>query len=325
MAAVKDEVPAELYLNVPGIRYMTELVLSPGMPSDMVRKNALKFASELASWTDGAVEDMQPAKESERFIYCGVRYSFPEINEYTLKTYIALWYAPECDLSRHVSDIITAFRDILPYCLPEKYGVSSPTEFEYEKSGGFDAFASFIESVGLSAVWYPKLPVINVTLLDSETDPQDAEGRVSHICIELPDSVYGYPEWSEACRRLLKRLALAGFDPESGKGGAFFGQIIRRAMKTASWWWQGIPEETGEAFVIGKPYLTEIGETKDGEMLSPCHIYCEFPGGPVFNPSLVSRSRKRLFSSGRGYLSPSDFKRAGTIPFACFSRRIENE
>jgi hypothetical protein len=322
VAVGPDEVPPEVCLNAPGIAYMTEFVLGPGAPGDMIRSKARKYVGEQASWLDGVVEDLQPEPGCPRFVFRCDRYAFPPVNEFTEKMYISLWYPASAGLYSNAAGIVSAFGDCIPFCLPERYGFSVPPETGWAEAGGREAFEAFLAAADRPVVWFPSLPAVRVTARDAAVPGTGPGGHVSYLSVELPEGLFRYPEWNAACRRLLRRLALVGADPATGAGGAFFGQFVRRREGVSSWWWRGIPDELGEACVLGGPYARCASQA--GTAISPGHYYYEEPEGPGLPPELISKPVRRLFRRRGAYSCPDDFTLARTVPeelFAAADRR----
>lgn len=308
-----EEIPAEVLLSVPGVRFVTELHLTPDPPTDLVRGHLMKFALRLAKEQDGAVENLQPlpAAGEKRLTSAVPGFAFPAVNGYTEMLTLSVWFPPDRGFDTLADAVYAVFERYFPPALPVQYGSTVDAELDFEANGGKAFFLDFLRREP-APVWIGHAPVTHVYVADAARRSSAVPGfRAGCLTVELPDKIYDFPEWGFALRRLLRELARVT--------GAFFGQIARRESGVVSWWWRGIPLELGVACVIGEPYFGRIPdcgakgrvtETPDGGR----QAYFEEPEGPFVPAKLLSARKKRLFRRRSAPRTFEDFTLADELP-----------
>lgn len=312
-----DDIPADVLLTVPGIAYVTEFCMYPYSPDEdeSARGFALKFAKKQMATLGGVIEELLPGGERNVYRENAGTFLYPALNEYTAKMSLSVWYAPTMGFDSIAAGVVDVFEKYMPYALPSAYGREETPENVCGGDGrDFDKekFVDFLINEP-KPVWYARSPIIGVHVRDAVRRDAARKGfRASCLTVEFPEKIYRFPEWGYALRRLLRELAVVC--------GGFFGQIVSQNGGVASWWWQGIPDELGNACIIGEPYYslipdcagekaTQIG---DAEMKI---AYFEEPDGPFITSELLSVRRKKLFGKKNIYISPDDFTIAEKLPF----------
>ena len=309
------EIPADVLLSVPGIRYVTELQLLPNPPTDLVRGSVMKFASRLAEELGGVVEIAEPdiAAGEKRLVQKADGYIFPPINQYTQMLRLSVWYAPDKGFDTLADGVLDVMEKYFPVALPVSYGSSADEETVYETSGGRAGFVDFL-SREAAPVWFPHEPAAHVFVADAARRTVRTEGfRSGCLTVELPDKIYDIPEWKFALQRFLRELCASV--------GAFFGQIVRGESGVVSWWWRGIPIDLGVACVIGAPYFDMIPDCAAKGALTALpdgstQAYFEEPEGPQIASELLSVKKKRFFERRSTMRLPDDFTLAAVNPVA---------
>ena len=316
-----EEVPAEIWLSVPGITRLTVITAVP-RPDRTVSARLFEYALKVAGITGGAAEEIGGRTES-----IGKPVSFPLPGPYSEKLFLGVWFPPRKDFD--YNGLIKLIGECVPHILPVRYGPDENTEFTFEGNGGTGGLAAFLSEGGFP-VCYGRFPATNLFVC-----PAGGAGQTGHIGAVLAAGVWKNDEWRYALKRLLRRLAVFT--------DAFFGQIVIGERRVAGGCWKGIPVMLGEACVIGGPYarlIPDCAAVLDGEAEAKGRIcgdtpsgfadedegkneacgsvFFEEPLGPHIDSAYLSETRKNIFGKevgvGRGYPLESDFTSARVIP-----------
>jgi hypothetical protein len=158
---VEDEdIPDEVLVKLPGIRYLTEVNLepisAPGFAHDTLRR-LVKRASKAAY---AAVEDPQKGTvETARGVG---RITRRRSDERGQVLNLAWWFNDGPVLQADgLLQLVNTMERLLPEALPRRYGAYEPPQYKYEEQGK-ERFCEFLAEERLATVWYPHYPFLHV-------------------------------------------------------------------------------------------------------------------------------------------------------------------
>jgi len=268
-----------------GIKYVTDITLEPIHAPETARALLDKVAKNIAKNSVGVVENLQDDTFS---LPTGIKKFIPikRENKQRFSIFEMSWWFNDSpavteDLLEHVVDY---FESKLPEALPRRYGLYEPPQFKYEENGK-QHFLQFLKEhiFDLGIVWYPTKPVMYVStgfIKEWGFIKHGAKNKfkTNNFSISFDSSLLSQPGWKEHLANVFEDMSkiLQPFYGEvrtlhnfiSGKG-TYFSDMQTESHPVQGPWWTGIPQELGQAIVLGKPYLDlwqqikEKGEVKN--------------------------------------------------------------
>ncbi len=177
------------------------------------------------------------------------------------------WWMLESPLETRAGrqQLIELMERWLPNCLPESYGVSEPPAHNYDHCGR-EHFLQFLDENLEFSVWYPRRPIVGVSLqLSSPPGPkmigvQFLGFRMNHLSIRFEKSILDDASWTRRLFQFWQAVSKA-IHPVYGdvrnlgphrRQGQTVGCLA--GSKAVGWWWSGIPRSLGKAVVLGLNY-----------------------------------------------------------------------
>lgn len=170
----------------------------------------------------------------------------------------------------------------IPEALPRRYGLYEPPKEIFTTLDSFNNF--LLENINDSIVWYPTKPVDYVHLsIPKPIGPTRIGYRFGHFSISIDAAVLSMVGWETEIIRLFKNI--------SEIIAPFYGDIfiLNNYIRTrtvsysddktekhpiTSWWWNGIPRESGLALVLGKPILEYLKMNREYDSLgNGCKLF----------------------------------------------------
>lgn len=266
-AAVEDEdVPEAVAAMLPGIRWLTEMSLSPIGAPDPGRAFLRRAATAIAKESHGVVEDKQT---DEMRLPSGVkRFSSPERTEKVALLTLSWWVNDDrLRDSASLGKIIDLLKSHLPEAVARRYGEYEPPKFKLAEQGEehFRRFVSSTPTIGFGGVFYTTRPVTSFHLSNDETPGPSRLGyRANRLEIEAEASALAQAGWAAQLMSTWRAISLhlrpffadvrvlRGFD--MARGRIWVGSDAEE-HPVRSWWWTGIPRTAPLAAVIGVPYV----------------------------------------------------------------------
>lgn len=259
-----EDIPEQVANCLPGISFLTEIILEPISAPESARKEALRTASRIAKLSHGIVLDRQ---KDELTTPRGVkRYIVEPRPERFGVLKLGWWFLDDVMMSK---EGVAGFFDVLsthmPEALPRRYGLYEPPKHLLEEEG-LDHLATFLaENIGNAPVLYPHRPFVGLSVAcTSERQHPRLGFRCNRISIDCEASVVTQPGWQEGLRRFWLAVCeyLRPFYSETRtldgfiRMGATYGSDMQTDIHPIrSWFWRGIPRELGHATAISAPYI----------------------------------------------------------------------
>jgi hypothetical protein len=174
------------------------------------------------------------------------------------------------------------FEHKLPEALPRRYGEYEPPRFRYRETGKQHLLQFLTEHAFDFVVWYPSKPVMSVSTSFTEECGFRRHGgkdrfKTNTFQISFDSSALSQPGWREHLVTVFKDISryLQPFYGEartlhnfiSGKA-TYYSDMETEKHPVQGPWWTGIPQELGQAVVVGEPYLALWPQMREkGEVL----------------------------------------------------------
>lgn len=259
-----EDVPEEVSACLPGIAYLTEIVLEPISGPESAKKEMLRVAGRIAKSSHGVVLDKQTG---ELTTPRGVkRYRPVPRPERFGVLHLGWWFLDDVlQSSEGVVGLLDVFSTYMPEALPRRYGLFEPPKHLLEEDG-HEHLAKFLaDNIDSSPVLYPHRPFVGLSVAcTSEREHPRLGFRCNYLSVECEASVVDQPGWQEGLRRFWLATGdyLRPFYSEARtlhgfiRMGASYGSDMETDIHPIrSWFWRGIPLELGHAAAIGEPYI----------------------------------------------------------------------
>lgn len=242
---IPEDIPSQVLLTLSGIRFLTIFTFSKTCVEDPEFKNIEQALRRRARQAQGILEYPNSgalylsASEKRSMIY-PIDKGEPNIS--------MVWYMdPKTSLSGMYDLILDVFEQELPHAMPRRYGLIEPPQYKFEETGRAH-FVDFLTNEA-GVVWHGKHPIKYVFVSNASGMPASTNGfRCNRLEILVPSSVYAKENWRIVLHRLFREIAK--------KVRPFYAEIILGSQQdTRSWWWRGLPRNTGDALIIGTPYI----------------------------------------------------------------------
>jgi hypothetical protein len=294
-SVLDEDIPTEIYSQLKGIFYLTELSLEPISASDVAQKLLRRASRILANATRGLIEDRQTGEiilsasaKARRQIKPVVNVVTPapkknwlsRVLEHLAPTNSIPQTAPnridlvelswwfDHSLFKDRDYVVALFKTIqrhLPEAMPRRYGLYEPPQFKYSETG-LDHFIDFLRTDSYVVV-YPTHPVLSLDIhLDTGfvSRGNTRRFRTGHIALSIDASLLDDPVWANHLPKAWEALSHA-ISPFYGEARILRNYISGRATysldgKSESHpvtgsWWRGVPVAPAMAAVIGQPYI----------------------------------------------------------------------
>lgn len=259
-----EDVPEQVATSLPGIRYLTELVLEPLHAPESAKKEILAAARLIAKSSHGVVLDRQT---DELTTPKGVKRFVPEVRSERFALLELDWWfqGDRIFTAEAMGRLLNIFATALPEALPKRYGSYEPPQHKLAEMG-MDHLSNFLlENLDESLVLYPHRPFMGLTFSCTKEAQHPRLGfRCHRISLECEASAISQPGWQEGLRRLWLQVCrelkpfysevrtLNGYE----RIGATYGSDMKTEVHPIySWFWRGIPRKLGHAIAVGNPYL----------------------------------------------------------------------
>jgi hypothetical protein len=277
-----EDIPEGVRAEVPGVEHMTELNLEPIGAPRAAYAWLRRVAKAIASSGHGAIVDVQTDAITTP---AGVHRLAAQRSSAALDALELSWFSADESLRSRawLEEFVQALEHELPQALPVRYGPYEPPPYRFRETGREHLIDFLVDeylnpSNGGLAVWYPKRPVLTVTLC-LDCGPSRHGWRAHRLTVDVEAAVLEQPGWPTALQRLWRRIAhssraffadvrtLRNYRP----GGATFDELMAADRHpVCGWFWAGIPRDGGHAVALGQPYLTlwpqfeKLGERDGG-------------------------------------------------------------
>ena len=259
-----EDIPAQVADCLPGISFLTDVVLEPINAPVSARKEALRTASRIAKSSHGIVFDKQTDELTtprgvKRYIAAARPARFGVLK-------LGWWFLDDVMMSKAG---VTGFLDILsthmPEALPRRYGQYEPPKHLLAEEGREHLAMFLADKIDNSPVLYPHRPFVGLSIAcTSERQHPRLGFRCNRLSIECEASVVAQSGWQEGLQRFW--LAMCGYlrpfysEARTLQGFVPMGATYGSDMQTdihpiRSWFWRGIPRELGHAVAISAPYI----------------------------------------------------------------------
>ncbi|HZS44348.1 MAG TPA: hypothetical protein VFC63_04550 [Blastocatellia bacterium] len=260
-----EDIPEDINLLLPGIRYLTEINLSPINFSWLARRSINRVAKSVAKAAHGVIFDPQ---EGSITTPSGVKRYESRRREQRFSILEMNWLFTDGPLlEKNGPEIFVKFLETrLPESMPRRYGEYEPVQHLYAKTGR-DHFLQFLCDNNWSIVWYPTRPVlhVNVTSYGKNWGPTSRGFRANKVSLAIEASAINQPGWETAIKDIWYKLSelitpfygdVKILDGYVSSGATY--SLARDTERSSSSdpWWKGIPLTLGLAAVIGEPYLS---------------------------------------------------------------------
>lgn len=259
-----EDVPEQVSVCLPGISYLTEMVLEPIGGPESAKKEMFQVANRIAKSSHGIVLDKQTGELSTPR---GVkRYRVEPRPERFGVLKLGWWFLDDILMSREgVVGLIDVFSAYMPEALPRRYGLYEPPMHLLGEDGQEHLAKFLADNIDNAPVLYPHRPFVGLGVAcTSERQHPGLGFRCNRLSVECEASVVDQPGWQEGLRRFWLAMCdyLGSFYSEARtlQGFVRMGATYGSDMKTdihpiRSWFWRGIPRELGHAAAIGEPYI----------------------------------------------------------------------
>jgi hypothetical protein len=254
-----EDIPDEISSLLPGIEWLTCSNLKGNAPPEGQRL-IQTTAKQIARFCHGAVLDQQTGSIQ---LPSGVkRFVSPRSKETFDVVSMSWWFLDSPIESRGGREqFLKLLERMLPEALPKRYGLYEPPQSIYAETGK-EQFLDFLDrNLHGITVWYPKRPVVNVSLhLPSPRGAHKLGFRANHLRIEVEKRALSEPGWDSNLKEFWRKTSTL-MRPIYGDvrvlgNYKWMGATVssRRMHPVLSWWWAGIPEKLGNAVVLGDVY-----------------------------------------------------------------------
>lgn len=271
-SGVEDEdIPDEIMARLIGIKYLTTITLEPISAPKAAHVILRKICKSISKNAIGIIEDQQI--DSLILPPGAKKYTAPvreKSDRFTLLEF-SWWFENDLMRTREgLAHFLHLLERYLPEALPRRYGLYEPPSFKYVEMGSAHFIEQCLEQIDRGGlVCYPTRPVTGLHFaINAKSGFVNIGGqrryKSSCIRISLDAAVLDLPDWRNRIIKVWEELSLA-IQP-------FFGDV--RLLKNfiyakntfyvdrqtenhpiKSWWWKGLPDQLGQAFVIGNPYV----------------------------------------------------------------------
>jgi hypothetical protein len=270
-----EDIPEEISALLPGIEWLTNLNLEGIAPSEAQRL-IRTAANQIARFSYGAVLDQQTGSIQlpsgvKRFVSPRSKESFDVVS-------MSWWFLDSPIEGRDGREqFVNLLERMLPECLPRRYGSYEPPQNVYAETGKKHFLDFLNENSHRTTVWYPRRPVVSVSLhLPSPRGAHKLGFRTNHLRIEVEKHALSEPGWDSTLKQFWRKVS-ALIRPIYGDvrvlgNYKWMGATVSPGQMhpVVSWWWAGIPDNLGNAVVLGDVYqklwptFTRAATTIDG-------------------------------------------------------------
>ncbi|MFY9496548.1 MAG: hypothetical protein WAP29_05410 [Halanaerobiales bacterium] len=279
-AVLNDEdIPQHIYNQLPGIRFLIECSLEPGIAEVKKIEELYKVAKVLAKNGIGLIEDLQT---NDIVLPRGIK-RLPDIDKTERFSIVKLsWWFNHYLNKEDINGLLKIIERQIPEILPKRYGFCEPPKEKFTSLEAFEAF--FAENIHNNMIWYPHKPVESVYItVPDPIGPGPIGYRFGYLSISIDAAVLSMAGWETEIIRLFKRIS------EMIK--PFYGDIfilndyirsrtvlcqddMTQKHPIMGYWWNGIPRKSGLAVVFGEPLLKYIKISRDYESLdNGCKLF----------------------------------------------------
>lgn len=300
-AVEPEDIPSHILLKYEGIAYMTCFYLQPYTTDENAIKKAMRIATEYAEKYDGVIDNPQSGKMNAKID----KVKLPRVTKESEYITVSFYFHTDKSMNKVLPLFVELIEQYLPAALPRRYGDYEPPKYKYAEQGK-EHFLSFISTCDFP-VWYASKPVSYVFISDPEkTKYVQDKYHCNRISIEVLKEAYNKENWKAAIHTLLKKASVTL--------EVFYAQIIdSEDIGVVSWWWKGLPPNTGYAYVIGEPYYSLLKlEKGNGVNIDESMMYFNADSKIKIHQKYISR--KKLFVP-QNVMSHENFKDAKIMPF----------
>jgi len=259
-----EDVPPTISANLPGISFVTELILEPIGAPDSARKLLARAARSVARASHGLVFDRQA---DEITTPRGVRRLAvePRSERFALLELSWLFLGEDVFRSGTLRELLDTLGAHLPEAVPRRYGLYEPPQHLLAEEGREHLLSFLVENLDNHPVLYPHRPVLNLHLACTRQHyPPRLGFRCNSIRLAVEATVTAQPGWQEGLRRLWRALCrllrpfyseVRTVDGYSREGATYASDRKTEVHPICDWFWRGVPRELGHAVAIGPPYV----------------------------------------------------------------------
>ncbi|MEH7126557.1 hypothetical protein V7127_25540 [Bacillus sp. JJ1773] len=242
-----EDIPEEVFGELPGISYFTELILEPIGAPKRAFQILKKISKILAQSSHGVIFDEQEGTISSP---SGVkRLENVLVKEDPSFLQMTWWFIDDNTFKKTGFEaLLNLIESTMPEAMPRRYGLYEPPQFKISDKGK-EHFIEFISaSLHEGVVWYPSKPFTDVHIgIPDKVGPTREGFRSCYISIDFLEEVMVQPGWPLEIKRFwLKTSELLN---------SFYGEVRRGWSPVSAWWWRGLPKKLGNAAILGKPYI----------------------------------------------------------------------
>ena len=259
-----EDIPETVARALPGISWLAEIHLSP--TSAAAGQTLLKRVAKcLSRDAHGVIEDLQ---EETLTLATGVkRFTTPERAERTRVIRMSWWTNTSSLRDPAALDrLVDVIRDTLPEAMPRRYGDYEPPQYKLMERGE-EHFREFLKKSVLRTcgpVIYPTRPVVAFSISsDDAPGPCSTGYRANWLSVKIEAAALRQPGWQKQLRKFWERVSSmiepfygdVRISPEQAVGnGMVPPAAIDESHPVVGWWWNGVPEPSALALVLGDPY-----------------------------------------------------------------------
>ena len=270
-----EDLPEEIAAALPGVAFMTGLILSPTAAPESARKRIHRIADRIAQESHGAILDQQAGTLT---LPTGVKRLAPlQSGQPASLLEMSWWFLSGPLMRKDFDSFLDLLAKRLPEALPRRYGTVEPPEFRLAETG-IQHLAGMMRTEETSPVWYPSPPVADVNISVPDNPWGSRIGfRSGRLTLEIDTEAMGQPGWEKLTREVWRSFSefaepfygqvstTEGWTRSRGRywGGpaVYLGDLSHsdppRGRAGRSWWWRGIPMHPAlHAVVLGEPYLS---------------------------------------------------------------------
>ncbi|MBT2756793.1 hypothetical protein J7E71_12590 [Mesobacillus foraminis] len=244
---LEEDIPEEIFGELPGISYFTEIILEPICAPKRAFQILNKITKILAQSSHGLIEDKQ---EDTIRTPSGVKRfkNIPVRDEPNIMT-MSWWFIDDQKFKKDgFKNFLNLIESMIPEAMPRRYGLSEPPQFKLSDKGKAHFIEFMLKNLHEGVVWYPSKPFKYVHIgISDEIGPTNLGYKSCYIDIEFVEEVMAQPGWALEMRRFWVKA--------SDLLNPFYGEIRSGMSPIQGPWWRGIPKNLGASAILGKPYM----------------------------------------------------------------------
>jgi hypothetical protein len=251
-----EDIPDEIMQTLPGIAYLTVIVIEGARNNKKTIPETLRFCKALAKDINGVVDDQQT---DTIILPAGVKKKFARSvsKDEPQEIYLDWYFSDIKDFySLKVKQLIDLFDRFMPDALPKRYGEYEPPRFKLAEKGKKHLIALLQKEKG-DVVLRPSKPFIwlFISVSDDIGHPYGVGYKYRCGCVELQmqQDAFLQPDWNLGVKRLFIETAKI-LQP-------FFAEIFSYSEiaenHTSGWWWRGLPCKLGYAAILNEQYVSQ--------------------------------------------------------------------